>query len=232
MRDLILSEIRRLASDNGGQPPGVSAFARATGITSGRWRGVYWTRWGDALLEAGFQPNSFQTALPTEELLPPIARLARELGRLPTRAEMKLRRRQDPTFPSPGPIYNRYPSNAELVAALRRLSEREEYNDLAAIIPEATAQATPPTGKADGLVYLLKSGSHYKIGRSDDIARRFREVKVQLPETVTLIHTIRTDDPSGIEAYWHRRFADRRAEGEWFRLTADDVRAFSRRSFQ
>ena len=49
-----------------------------------------------------------------------------------------------------------------------------------------------------GAVYLLKSGRYFKIGRSNAVGRRERELQIQLPEKAALVHSIKTDDPLGI----------------------------------
>lgn len=236
MRDFIISEIRRLAGESAGSPPGKYAFARATGITEGKWRGVLWLKWGDALKDAGFAPNQFKREkLNAEQLIEDLALLTRRVQRLPTRAEIKMEGRQAPNFPSGSAVDKYFPKKENLAEALRSLGERDErFADILPLLPpaEPIASSVSTKRKPDGFVYLLKSGKHYKIGRSEDIERRFREVKIALPEAVTLIHTIRTDDPSGIESYWHRRFAERRANGEWFALDGEDVRSFCRRTFQ
>ena len=55
--DQILAEIRKLAAANDGKAPGNRLFMSQTGIRETAWRGLYWARWGDALVEAGFAPK-------------------------------------------------------------------------------------------------------------------------------------------------------------------------------
>lgn len=235
MRDHILAEIRRLAAANGGKPPGKASFERDTGIRKNEWYGRYWARWGDALVEAGFQANDFQAATDRDVLLAKVAEAYRHFGHVATHGELKLYRQIDPTFPWTQTLDGRFGTKPAMIAALRSwTAERPEFADVAAILPADDAAPRRRSGphREDGSVYLIQSGPNYKIGRSDELERRVKEIRVALPDAAELLHVIATDDPSGIEAYWHRRFRERRANGEWFRLTPADVRAFKRRRFQ
>lgn len=235
LREFILDEIRRLAKENG-QPPGRQAFTHATGIAPHQWSGVFWAQWGDALTEAGFAPNTLQPRRDRDALLKEVADACRHFKRFPASAQLRIYRLQHPSFPSRAGIPSHFRSTGELVAALAQwCRDNGEYADVAAMLPATETARNYPTQvaeKADGSVYLLKSGDHYKIGRSDEIERRVKEIRVQQPEATTLVHMIRTDDPAGIEAYWHGRFADRRANGEWFKLMPADIAAFRKRKFQ
>jgi hypothetical protein len=82
-----------------------------------------------------------------------------------------------------------------------------------------------------GYVYLIKSGRYSKSGKTNAVGRREYELAIQLPERATTIHVIRTDDPGGIETYWHKRFEAKRKNGEWFELDSADIAAFKRRKF-
>lgn len=149
-------------------------------------------------------------------------------------AELRMHRRVDAAFPYVSTLNNNFRTKAEMLARVREwVSQKPAFADVAALLPDE--RALPHSERAatsEGLVYLLRSGAHFKIGRSDGIERRVKEITVALPEAVTMVHAIRTDDPAGIEAYWHRRFADRRANGEWFKLTLNDIAAFKRRKYQ
>lgn len=239
-RDAILAAIRRAAEDNGGKAPGRERFAAETGIREHDWLGRYWARWGDAVAEAGFTPNTMQARIDDDEALRRYAVETQRLGHPPTHAELRLVRQADKTFPSSG-VYERLGPKGALLAKVAAYCEGRPELDEAAVIlaplvaaveqSAPTAEAAPATEGEDGFVYLLKSGRHYKLGRTNSLGRREYELAIQLPEKAESVHAIRTDDPAGIEAYWHHRFADRRANGEWFTLTPADVRAFKRRKF-
>ena len=236
-KEHILNEITRIAAANNGVPPGSQRFKTDTGIGESAWSGKYWARWGDALREAGFSPNLWQAPHSEEVFVQAYIRLIREIGHFPTVREISLKRRQDSSVPSSG-SFKRFGSKP--VAANRIIEfcrNNQGYEDViticepVALESPARDERTSMSPAVEGFVYLIKSGRHYKIGRSNSAGRREYELAIQLPEKATKIHEIRTDDPSGIEAYWHNRFAAKRRGGEWFDLDASDVNAFKRRKF-
>ena len=234
MRKEILGEIQRLANENGGQPPGARLFERQTGIREAAWRGVHWARWSDAVAEAGFAPNEPLAKLDENLLLTKLAEAYRALGKVPASMELRVYRRSHPDFPYRA-IVRHFGSTDNMQRCLSDWAgENEVYADVAALLADRVG-VSEPKGKrhAEGFVYLIRWGKHFKIGRGEQLERRVKQVRTGLQDSGTLVHAIRTDDPPGIEAYWHRRFEDRRAEnGEWFKLTPSDIAAFKRRKFQ
>jgi hypothetical protein len=237
-RDHILREVKRTAEANGGNPLGRLAFFTKTGIKESDWRGRFWARWKEVLKDAGFGPNKLTEARDDAVMLERFAELAVELGRLPVYSELRLKKRTDPSFPN-DKTFARFGTKTQLLTRLyEHCASKPAY---AALLPSIQAdleavktpedEAPQAAGSVEGFVYMVKMGKHYKIGKTFSVPRRHRQIALELPEKSEPIHVIRTDDPTGIEAYWHRRFQAKCTNSEWFALSAEDVRTFKKRKF-
>ncbi|MBM4066925.1 MAG: GIY-YIG nuclease family protein [Planctomycetes bacterium] len=232
----IINEIKHTAEKNNGVPLGVERFYTETGIQKTDWFGKYWARWGDALVEAGYAPNKLQGSYEDEWVIEKFITLIQELGRYPVMGELRLKAKQDKNFPSHS-VFSRVGKKAELARKIIEYCKRKGgLNNIVEICQPITRTSQPEYTISEeqqviGYVYLMKSGRYYKIGRTNALGRREYDLGIQLPDKITTVHTIKTDDPIGIEAYWHKRFEERRKNGEWFELTTEDVKAFKRRKF-
>jgi hypothetical protein len=238
-RQHILDEIRRTAKTNGGVPLGRDRFQQATGIRYTEWWGRHWSRWSDAVREAGFTPNQLQGAYEDDELIKKLIALIRESGRFPATGDLRLKKRSDASFPNDKVFASHFGSTSELrKVVIDYCGSHAGFDDVPALCgpvafngdeePSTNEQAS---GEVVGFVYLMKHGRHYKIGKTNATGRREYELAIQLPEKLSTVHVIKTDDPDGIEGYWHKRFAAKRGNGEWFSLDNADVIAFKRRKF-
>jgi hypothetical protein len=226
----ILNSIRRIAADNGGKAPGSQRVATETGMRKSDWYPKLWVRWSDAVREAGLEPNSLAAAPSDAELIKKHIAIIRQLDRFPIEADLRLQ-------PNLRGLTSLGTKLERVTKVLQYCREHKGFDDVVqlceatlATMPSAAERLTVSASQNSGYVYLLKHGnrSEYKIGRTLNPIRREGEVRLELPEKLAPIHYVQTDDPAGVEAYWHRRFADKRKQGEWFALTVEDVRAFKR----
>ncbi len=212
------------------------AFERQTGIRESDWFPHLWLRWSDAVQEAGLTRNAFTKAWSDDYLLENYARLAQRLGRLPIQGELILESKANASFPSEK-TFRRFEGKSKLLSGVVGFCRTHAgFDDVLAMCEGAVAGLgrnadLPVRAKpivTSGFVYLTKSGRHYKIGRTGSLGRREWELRIQIPVPPRTVHRIETDDPVGIETYWHKRFEAKRGEGEWFNLSTDDVQAFKR----
>ncbi len=237
-KDEILSEIRRLAEERGGRI-GLAAFLQATGIPEKQILGKHWARWNDALADAGIATASFGTPRSDEtSVLEAVAQMIQRIKRWPTESELSLERRRDSSFPSLGVIRRLRKPGSLGRLLIAHCAKRPDLVDAARIAANHTTSnsgevLTNSRAFVQGYVYMMRSGRRYKIGHTTSPSRRHREVRLDLPEPTSLVWSIPTDDPRGIEDYWHRRFESKRVrDTEFFTLDASDVAAFKRRKYQ
>lgn len=97
--------------------------------------------------------------------------------------------------------------------------------------PKPTARKSKAVEKAkavkdvSGFVYVMKSGTHYKIGMTSRQSGRINEIKVLFP-IVKLIHQIACSDAKKVEVYLHKKYKKQRITHEWYSLTREDVQWF------
>ncbi len=232
----VLEAIRRITRANGGKPPGRTAFESQTGIKQSDWYPYLWIRWGDAIVEAGYAANQLATATSEEVLIQSYISLARELSHLPVSGEIRRKAGTDKSFPS-HTVFGRLGGMKKMLDAVHHYcQENAGHEDILTLLAnrkgsekrDLTGEPSRESKVETGFVYLMKSGRHHKIGRTISLGSRERQLAIKIPIPPTTVHSIETDDPSGVEAYWHRRFAEKRGEGEWFDLSAEDIKAFKR----
>lgn len=234
-KEAIIAVYNDLVIKRGGKPIGEGLFRRETGVSSYYWRGGFWRSWSEFQADSGHDPNSPTDKIKDDTLLRRFAELAVEEGRIPTQADLKLKKKGDPSFPGEG-VFRRWGGRDMLLVRLAKYCEgKERFAPVLEHLKQDFSSSLDhriDSFRIKGFVYLLRSGKHYKLGRTNATGRRLRELAIQLPQKPTTVHVIETDDPEGIEQYWHRRFAEKRLDGEWFSLSAEDVSVFKKRRFQ
>lgn len=231
----IIKEIQRTADENG-VALGKQRFLVATGIRESDWSGRYWSRCSDAVRDAGCRPQTLNQRLSDDVLLEATVTVVRSLGHFPTAAELRLETTNDKNLPSHN-TFRRFGGLTGLRERLSQYCSQKGLSDVLSLIPDRIDTATrtevisDESELSEGFVYLLKSGRYYKIGKANSVEQRHRQLAIQLPDRLEIIHRIKTDDPFGVEQYWHWRFEAKRQNGEWFALTAAEVKVFRRRTF-
>ena len=82
----------------------------------------------------------------------------------------------------------------------------------------------PRTKNTFGYVYLIKSATGYfKIGSSQSVQSRIRQLQCGNPEPLTLVHQYASANAQQEERALHSEFAHRRVRNEWFALIDTDV---------
>jgi hypothetical protein len=232
--------ILALAARNDGKVS-FRTFVDEAGIPGQRLRRESWfPGWNALLIELGLATETFvKPRAKDEDVAEAVAVLVTQLGHWPTEDEFVREKKANKAFPDIQ-VIRRVKKSGQLWSLLKmyRIGDASFEIVRSVAASKATSDHIPidddtASPRVSGFVYMMRSGRRYKIGFTNSLVRRFREVRIELPDETIQIHSIETDDPRGIEEYWHKRFAAKRIRNsEWFELDADDVRAFKRRKYQ
>jgi hypothetical protein len=195
----VVLAIQRLAEQNGGVPIGKERFIAETGFKQSLWEGRFWVTWGDAVREAGYEPNAMQGRRQTDDdLLRHLAELARTLGRFPTIPHMRVERRTNSDFPNERVITRRLGGRSDQIGLLHEFIERtpgvhctvrqlshgtRAYSPQMRVFPLVDlGHSTKPSG-VDVVLRLTHRYDRPRLGWIDGVAL-LRSRKGDLPEHV------------------------------------------------
>ncbi|MCM3360286.1 GIY-YIG nuclease family protein [Psychrobacillus sp. MER TA 171] len=90
---------------------------------------------------------------------------------------------------------------------------------------EAVQKFPFPEGDAPGYVYFVQEymNGTFKIGKTKHIEKRMNLFNIKLPFENKLIYLIKTGNHHQTEVVFHKHFASKRLEGEWFSLNREDM---------
>ena len=77
------------------------------------------------------------------------------------------------------------------------------------------------------IVYIITANEYasiYKIGLTNDVIRRLREMQTGCPYVLFALRAYSVNNPVAVEAMLHAFFHKKRLQGEWFSLDAVDLR--------
>ena len=148
-----------------------------------------------------------------------------ELNRFPSKRDLLMIANNRSGFPKVD-FFDAIGSQDELIAATKDFCMQFKLYSLAEYCSVEMLNATQ-----NGVVYMFKHDSYYKIGRSNNLDRRTYEIGLQLPFKLELIHVIETANPDKTEKFWHTHFKSKRLNGEWFNLTPIEIHEFCSYTF-
>lgn len=226
--DELVEILRNYAEEAGVSELGRLVFERDTGVRESEWK-YYGLSWGEYAAKAGISTKTLSQPRDEEVIALRMIDHIRACKEWPATQKLRALERAKGGGVAQGYI------NRHGVPGLRKLVRdyckgRLEYSDVyelcrsSAVLPTEDDRAPVPTGH----VYLLTAGRNvFKLGKTNNVGRRAREIGQLVPYEVNHVHDILTVDPDGVEAYWKRRWQGKAVKGsEFYKLSASEVREF------
>jgi len=115
----------------------------------------------------------------------------------------------------------RYHKTGKLSKRLKTYIIEEIENSLSS---EEEKGFTPQEKAKEGIVYVLKSKNVYKIGSTKDFNLRIKRYITENPFGVNIVLQGRVKNYREIEKKLQQKFGNKRVQGEWFKLSKEDIK--------